>query len=162
MNGYKLLSAHLTNRQKEVLSKLAWGWSYSRIQEFLHISPANMHTIAHAIRKASGIKDTKNAEECRYWQRGHRLINAVTYAPGPTKRQLEVMRLRAQGLGYPEIALRLGITAQCAQDQCSKGCKRARIGGTKHHRVYGLRNWLAERDEKQGIVKTSDPAQDDF
>lgn len=153
----------LTKRQRDVLHKLAWGWSAERIMEKFSISSVNFHTICHQIRKRTGIIHTQNAEECRNWERGHRPTTPPWYQPGPTKMQLAVMKLRAQAMEYPEIASRLAMGAQTAQNHCSQGCKRAGITGAKHNRIYALRSWFICQDLKNNPEPTPSPTvPDDF
>lgn len=137
----------LSKRERETLNKLAWGWSYPRIWEHLGINSTHFYTLAHQIRRKTGIRNTADPVECRSWQRGNRDANRVWCNPPPTPQQMEVMRLRAQDMDYASIAVRLGMGRQTAQNHCSQGCKRARIGkNAKQNRVLMLAAYFRSLD----------------
>lgn len=147
-NNISTERSKLSARERDTLNKLAWGWSYLRIAEHLKIEAPNLHVICHHIRQKTGITNTKNAEECRNWQRGHQPITPPWYQPGPTPMQMEVMRLRSLGLSYVEIGSQLSMVPQTAQNHCSQGCKRAKIGLAKHNRIYALQAYFKAQDAK--------------
>lgn len=139
----------LSNRQASILRLLAQGKTYLEVIHLLGISPANLHTVVSVIRKKTGIQNTKNPQECKDWLRGRHghPFDAPTYSrwpKTPTRTQLEMMTLHAQGLTYAQIAQQCAVTHQTVQNAVSQGCKRARIVnvGLREERTAAIRSYL--------------------
>jgi len=134
----------LSKIQKKVLFLLAWGKTYDQILEFLNAQRAKLYpkkksahhhqfytkdhlfTILAHLRNKTGIKNTKDAAECRQWERDNRL-SITQIEKGPTERQLSVLRLLAYGYQYAFIMRELKLSRQACMNLASQGRKRAGI-----------------------------------
>lgn len=153
------LTSHLSEREVVVLRLLARGNTYQEIAGLLHITLANVHTTACHMRQKTGILDSRNPQECMDYIRGrHPGADArLAYGDGdrtkpvyPTPRQLEVMRLVAQGTSYAQIALRLGMGLQTVQNAACQGSRRA--GLPRSHglsREHAIRDYLSRLDAER-------------
>lgn len=167
----------LSAREISILRMLARGKTYEEIREFLNIgrkavgkppiSPENMHTTAAIIRKKTGIKNTQDPHECRACLRSRHSSYEPNGETRPTRRQMAVLRLVAQGMPYREIAHALGFQdtisgAQSVQNYASQGCKRIGIRVPAFQRTHAIRNWLEKHDAqtKPPTPCSADPMDD--
>lgn len=130
--------------ERETLKLLADGKKYSEIRALLRLNPSTLHTRLYHIRKKTGIKDTRDKDECR---KVFKAIIHSTQKPvsAPTRTQLEIMALIAAAHDYAYIASNLEIKISTLQNQLSQGLKRARITNNAQ-RKGAIRLYLASRD----------------
>ena len=63
---------------------------------------------------------------------------------GPSKRELEVLRLLGEGLSNPEIAKRLFISTKTAEHHTSRIYAKLGVGGRAEAAAYAARNLVPE------------------
>jgi DNA-binding CsgD family transcriptional regulator len=158
-----VLMQKLTNREIRLLSCLADGSTYQEIASFLGMSIPNVHTTCHGIRQKTGIRQTRDREECaRYLATlppemvKHALCAPKREAPSSlTFCQLDAFRLLASGQSYDQIAQTLGIQPQSVQNLITRACKRAGITHQGWNRTERIRHWLERNDGQRASVAVS-------
>jgi DNA-binding CsgD family transcriptional regulator len=144
----------LSTREMAVLALLAQGDNLKEIKDYFGISLENVHTICCTLRKKTGIRQTRDAEECKRYlaKLDQSLVERALYppaAPPPlplTDCQLEAMRLLASGRTYQQIATFLGILPQSVQNLLTRACKCAGITHAGWNRTRYIKEYLARRD----------------
>jgi DNA-binding CsgD family transcriptional regulator len=133
----------LTRTEKTILHHLAWGKTYREILTVMNeeraknpgegklagrpMSLFTLHTVCCRIRQKTGIKSTKDAKECRNWERTHLRYTPIQKEKGPSPRQLQILRLLAEDRAYPEICQTMGLNMQSAMNLASEARKRVKI-----------------------------------
>ncbi len=150
----------LQTREKRILAFLARGWSYPQIAKRLEIRDDCLHVHCHHIRQKTGIKNTRDAEECHHYVR-----NVPDHYIPPVRRPLswtqkEVLELIALGDDYARIARTLGIGKQTAQNHASAACKRAGIDAKGHYaRTKAIKEYVAQVNAEKNAT-TGEPVND--
>lgn len=142
------MKAHMGKTERRILSFLSRGQSYAEAKSrFPDMRLETFHVHCFNIRKKTGIKSTKDAKECRDYVRVMQMDD-LRCEPRPARKlppspkQLQIMRLVAEGKSWSEIAHTVRCGWGTAQNHASKGCKRAGIGGQGHRRTQAIKDWL--------------------
>lgn len=131
----------LSKTEAKALRMFSYGVPYDKVGDRLGLAFGYIHTLAYNIRRKTGIHDTKDAEECKAWFHGVRQYTR-SKINGPTKTQLGVMALVAQGKSYVQVAEEMELSLQSAQNYASLGCRRAGIVGRGHYRTNAIIEYL--------------------
>lgn len=132
----------LSRTEGKALRCFSYGVSYEETANRLGLTVPYIHTLAYHIRLKTGIKDTRDPEECKAWFQGVKNYLRAHF-DGPTRTQLNIMTLMTQhGMDYQQIAQRLELSIQTVQNHASMGCKRAGITGQGHHRTKAMEAYL--------------------
>lgn len=147
----------LSPQERTAFRMLCKDFSYTHIAGLMGIRVDNLHTICHHIRQKTGIRDTRDPEQCRAYAR---LPEPLSFRPPLkiTAHQLEVLKLIAQGLTYREIAGQLSIALQSVQNHAVRGCKRLGITGQGHGRTAAIVNYFATGQLHQGRTEQAAPS----
>lgn len=147
---------HLSSRELRILRLLANGENYDNIKKTVGITLGNIHATCWLIRKKTGIKQTRDMEECRNYLRQLRGTKELPPSSTsedqdpklsrPTPRQMEVLRLLATGKTTPEIAQLLAVCPQSVLNYASLGAKRAGLDCPPWKRTQAIKEWLAQRE----------------
>jgi len=153
----------LSKTEKKVLHLLAWGKNYfetlfelnkeRRENEKSPMTLGTLHMICWHIRQKTGIKSTKDKEECRKWEREHQFSD-VQKEKGPTEQQEKILHLLAIGRTYPEICRILQISPQSAMNLASQARKRAKL---KDLTFNSIREYLLEMARLKAGHLNGDP-----
>lgn len=154
----KTKTSVLSALEMVVLRLLSNGAKYPQIKaKYPLMTQASFHSHCYNIRHKTGIRETRDPQECRRYIRtlGQTLLSQQQEAPVrvPTPRQMEVLRLVAQGKPYAEIARLLSIDRQSAQNTASNGARRAGIIHGGWQRTKLIRAWLANYDAEQAALR---------
>jgi len=145
------LCTKLTNRELRILSLLAQGQTYNQVKERLAITTIeNVHVTCYNIRKKTGIRQTRDPNECRAYMekvapdtvRRAFHLSALPAEDGLTEGQAHVLRLIAAGRTYKQIATFFGTTSQSVQNLACRACKRAGIRSAGWNRTHYIREWV--------------------
>lgn len=140
--------------EKTILERLSRGVSYAEIARRMGITINTLHSHCYQIRKKTGIRDTKDAVECRIYLHGHETESTIAelkrIAYGPTQGQLRCMLMLAQGDDVHTIAQRLGVAISTVRNHLASGLNAAQI---KRHQ---LSQYLTEK----GLLKKPSPMDD--
>lgn len=177
----------LSKTERRVLHLLAWGKSNPEILETMNLerrmkpekgkragremSLSTLHTVCTQIRKKTGIKNTKDATECRNWERAHPRLSQLQKERGPTTKQMEILWRIAAGERYPQICEEMHLTKQAAMNLASEARKRAKLTDNLSSTAKALLDTMFEHSEgpqiwipptfPQGATPTDAPALDD-
>lgn len=142
----------LTDRELRMLIRLADGDTYKELQEYFGVSAPNVHTTCAIIRAKTGIRQTRDPEECKHYLASIQAQRIADVQAPPDRNgfrprnvthcQLEVFRLLVRGRTYEEISKLLGVTSQSVQNLASRGCKRAGIHHQGWNRTAAIREYL--------------------
>lgn len=147
----------LTKRETEVFDLLAKGRTYRQIAEALGMSRANLHMVCYSIRKKTGIQSTRESKQVA----NHKQMlyfNTEPGCPQPTKKQIEVLRMVAEGKTHKEICSALNMKPSTAFNHASEGYKRFCIPDTGLRRIAQLRVLLGmDEPPNGGRVTMEDP-----
>lgn len=92
---------YLTSNEEKALRSLASNGDYSKLKNACEIPQYGIHLFLAQIRRKTGIRDTKDTNECRaYLER----YEATIANPAPTEEQLALLRHYAAGDSYTSIA----------------------------------------------------------
>lgn len=131
----------LSRTETNILRSLSHGTSYAQTAENIGLTLECMHTMAYRIRQKTGIVDTKNPADCKAWFTQVKDYDRSTTTQ-PTRAQLNVMTLLAEGKDYDTIACELEMSRSTAQVHAYEGCKRAGIVGKRHYRTCAIKEYL--------------------
>lgn len=132
---------YLSPRELQVLKMLAGGLTYQQIKTALHLSDSSVHVQCHRIRQKTGIKDTSDKRECKKYVETYRPKDCV-----PTPRQMDVLRLLAQGKTHKYIAASLGMSVSASMNYASQGMLRMGINERGQRRMAVVRALIAAID----------------
>lgn len=140
----------LSKTERRVLHLLAWGKTNPEILEIINkerlktpekvkgkvakpkppkrpMSQFTLHNLCHSIRKKTGIKSTKDAAECRAWEKANPHFSPLQKEHGPTPKQMEILLRIAAGERYSQICREMVLSLQAAMNLASEARKRAKI-----------------------------------
>lgn len=132
----------LSRTENKILRMLSNGLSYEDAGERIGFRPELVHAYTYRIRKKTGIVNTRDPQECKAWFSGVSYCVKTNYRC-PSRSQLSVMALLAEGKSYREIAEKLEIKQQTAQNHAHRGCAAAGLTGKGHFRTAAIRDYLA-------------------
>lgn len=141
--------AFLHPKELRILRLLARGRSYEEVCAEMKIKKSCLHTHCLHIRQKTGIRETKDARQCKDYMLAHTAHPQQYWRPSPTSpthTQLEILRLMVEGLSYAQIARERSISVQCVQDHASQGCLRAGIRNQGHNRTRAIQSYLVQLD----------------
>ena len=137
----------LQKREKEILLWLARDWTYQQIATHAGIRLPTLHVHMHHIRQKTGIKNTRNPDECKAYVRVAQHTPATPYQRPLSWTQKEVLSMIAEGLSYAEIGKTLNMGSQTAQNHASEACQRLHINGRgSHARTAAIKAWVAQQN----------------
>lgn len=143
-----LLSDILSPRERNILIHLSNGLTNSQIVERLKIRLDCLYVHCQHIRKKTGIKNTRNQQECRDYVKGIRHDDSIAWQPPLSWTQLEVIHLLSMGDSYKSISSTLSMKPQTAQNHASEACKRAGIHGLgRHARLQAIRDYISRLEQ---------------
>lgn len=158
----------LSKTERRVLHLLAWGKKYPEILYLINedrrknpvkgvfsgreMSLSTLHTICCRIRKKTGIKSTKDAVECRNWEKANPVGSPLQKEHGPTARQTEILLRLAAGERYPEICEGMMLSPQAAMNLASEARKRVKIADNLPSSVKAFFTQKAQPPPIQGFL----------
>lgn len=133
----------LSRIEKFVLDLLSWGKSYPEVLKAMEAQrpkwyphkPAyvhafytmqHLHSLCGSIRKKTGIRDTKDPDECREWSRKNR-YTPYQQERGPTRQQMSILHHLAAGKDYATISKDMHLSMQACLNLASQARKRAKL-----------------------------------
>lgn len=150
----------LSPRESQVLHLISGGYTYDMLSHGLGVTSENIHSVCFSIRRKTGIKSTKNKDECRNYIRWGRMGSRPEKKNPATAKQLEVLRLIAEGLTYRQIAERLRVKVQTVTNHAHDACRRIGRGGCAYSRREILREYFSEMDKKKAAEMAENPQSD--
>lgn len=136
---------YLTDLEQKAVKLLAEEKSYEAIKRECYLSTLKLCPFLGAIRRKTGIADTKDAQQVRDYITKY---EAAANGPGPSPLQMEVIN-RLMGVGYPEhelsaIDYRMGLSPGSAYMEYEAGLNAAGIyATTASERTVQCRMFLA-------------------
>ncbi len=142
---------HLTTTEKRLLVLLAQGFPYHELRQSIGCTLSCLHTHLANLRRKTGITNTKDRRECKAFFDGFVEAQREKHLPGqPTRSQMAVLRLFAEGRTHQQIATQLGLTVGTTMNAVSQGKIRAGLKGCSRERLV---EWL-ERQDNPALPET--------
>lgn len=157
----------LSHREIRMLARLADGENCKEICAFFGISPFNVYTTCSLIRKKTGIKHTRDKDECTAHMvrlskdDPQRVADALDGRNCTTKDltfcQMDALRMLVDGRSYVSMAQSLGIRPQSVQNLLSRACQRAGIEHSGWDRTKRAREWWKKHHGQAPADPMDDP-----
>lgn len=135
------LTNDLTTKESQVLKMLAGSLTNQQIRSALRMSPGSLHVHCCRIRQKTGITDTRDWRQCKKFLEMQKPKTCV-----PTPRQMDVLRLLAQGKTHKYIAASLGMSISASMNYASQGMLRMGIHVRGERRMATVRALIASID----------------
>lgn len=143
----------LTPKETEILHCYAERKTTQQITLKLKIHKSCLYVHAQHIRIKTGIKNLRDYMACLRWLEAHP-EHTSHRINGPTKRQMQLLQLFADGLSYQGIANTMGVGYQTVVNQMSAARERAGLPN-----VPGMDRLKQVREYLNGeAVTMDDPA----